>query len=205
MAQNRIKNVVFDIGNVVVRWSPVDIIRLTFPDAKESNALAQSVFHSEIWLDLNKGLTTEQETKQQYQQVLGFSQQDTERLFHYTKQSLILLYQSVELIKRVKQAGYGVYTLTDNVHEIVAYLKDTYDFWDLFDGEIVSADLGVLKPQPEIYHALLEQYQLAANETVFLDDMPHNVAGAKAVGMAAIQFENAEQGVAALKSLGLEF
>ncbi|MDK2595031.1 HAD family hydrolase [Pseudoalteromonas obscura] len=205
MAQNRIKNVVFDIGNVVVRWSPVDIIRLTFPDAKEINALAQSVFHSEIWLDLNKGLTTEQETKQQYQQVLGFSQQDTERLFHYTKQSLILLYQSVELIKRVKQAGYGVYTLTDNVHEIVAYLKDTYDFWDLFDGEIVSADLGVLKPQPEIYHALLEQYQLAANETVFLDDMPHNVAGAKAVGMAAIQFENAEQGVAALKLLGLEF
>ncbi|ESP92567.1 MULTISPECIES: HAD family hydrolase [Pseudoalteromonas] len=205
MAQNRIKNVVFDIGNVVVRWSPIDIVRLTFPDAKEVEALAKLVFHSDIWLDINKGITTEQEAKRRYQEELGFSAQDTERLFHYTKQSLILLYQSVELIQRVKQAGYGVYTLTDNVHEIVAYLKRTYDFWNLFDGEIVSADLGVLKPQPEIYHALLEQFNLAANETVFLDDMPHNVAGAMAVGMEAIQFESAEQGEKELKRLGLIF
>ncbi|MCF6439509.1 HAD family phosphatase [Pseudoalteromonas luteoviolacea] len=205
MAQCQIKNVVFDIGNVVVRWSPAEIIRLTFPDSQSQEQLVQSVFGSNIWLDINKGMLSEYETKQKYQQALGFSAQDTERLFYYIKQTQILLYQATDLILQVKQAGYGVYALTDNVHETVEFLKRTYDFWGLFDGEIVSADLGVLKPQSEIYRALLEQYQLVANETVFLDDMPHNVAGAKAVGMEAIQFESVEQARKALYALGLVF
>ncbi|KZN61931.1 hypothetical protein N473_20530 [Pseudoalteromonas luteoviolacea CPMOR-1] len=205
MSQSQIKNVVFDIGNVIVRWSPQEIINLTFPELDSYEQLAQSVFGSEIWLDINKGIITEHETQCRYQQELGFSTQDTERLFYYIKQTQILLYQSTKLIQRVKQAGYGVYALTDNVHETVEFLKTTYDFWDLFDGAIVSAELGTLKPQPEIYHALMARYGLIAQETVFLDDMPHNVAGAKAVGMAAIQFESAQQGEIALKSLGLEF
>ncbi|KID56953.1 HAD family hydrolase [Pseudoalteromonas luteoviolacea] len=204
MSQSQIKNVVFDIGNVVVRWSPQEIINLTFPELNSCEQLAQSVFGSEIWLDINKGITTEHETQCRYQQEFGFSTQDTERLFYYIKQTQILLYQSTELIQRVKQAGYGVYALTDNVHETVEFLKTTYDFWGLFDGAIVSAELGTLKPQPEIYHALMARYGLIAQETVFLDDMPHNVAGAKAVGMEAIQFESAQQGEFALKSLGLE-
>ncbi|MDK1286251.1 HAD family hydrolase [Pseudoalteromonas umbrosa] len=204
MAHSQIKNVVFDIGNVVVRWSPQEIIKLTFPESDSCEQLAQSVFGSEIWLDINKGITTEHETQCRYQREFNFSAQDTKRLFYYIKHTQILIYKSTELIQRVKQAGYGVYALTDNVHETVEFLKASYDFWDLFDGTIISADLGMLKPQPEIYHALLVQYGLIANETVFLDDMPHNIAGAKAVGMEAIQFQSAQQGESALKSLGLE-
>ncbi|AOT08335.1 HAD family hydrolase [Pseudoalteromonas luteoviolacea] len=203
MIKSQIKNVVFDIGNVVVRWSPQEIIKLTFPELSSCEQLAHSVFGSEIWLDINKGIVTEHETQSRYQREFDFSAQDTERLFYYIKQTQILLYQSTELIQRVKQAGYGVYALTDNVHETVEFLKTTYDFWGLFDGAIVSAELGILKPQPDIYHALMARYGLIAQETVFLDDMPHNVAGAKAVGMEAIQFESVQQGESALKSLGL--
>ncbi|GAL06332.1 HAD superfamily hydrolase [Photobacterium aphoticum] len=121
------------------------------------------------------------------------------------KQTQLLIYGTVDLIERIKAAGYGVYALTDNVHDIVAHLKATYTFWPLFDGATVSAEEGVLKPQPEIYHALLSDYHLAAAETVFIDDMLHNVQGAEAVGMAAIQFVNAAQCEAELKALGLVF
>ncbi|MBQ4809768.1 HAD family phosphatase [Pseudoalteromonas luteoviolacea] len=203
--ETTIKNVVFDIGNVVVRWSPEDIISMTFGKTCPKDGLIEKVFHSDIWLDLNKGLKTEQETKLRYQKELGLSQQDCERLFHYIKHSLIPVYNTEALIKRVKKAGYRVYALTDNVHEIVDYLKETYQFWPLFEGAIVSADLGVLKPQPAIYDALLTQFSLNANETVFIDDMPHNVAGAKAMGIEAIQFEDAGQCEMALNKLGLEF
>ncbi len=96
-----------------------------------------------------------------------------------------------------------VYALTDNVVEIVEYLKNTYQFWTLFDGAAVSAELGLLKPQPEIYQALLSNYGLKASETVFLDDMPYNVEGAKAVGMAAIQFTDAVQCEISLQALGV--
>jgi len=84
-------------------------------------------------------------------------------------------------------------------------LKSEYTFWSLFDGAAVSAELGLLKPQAEIYQALLTQYKLEASETVFIDDMPYNVAGAKAVGIAGVQFENAAQCEGELKALGLSF
>jgi putative hydrolase of the HAD superfamily len=205
MESNTIKNVVFDIGNVVVRWAPLEIVRLTFGNIDSAEEKVKSIFQSDTWLDLNKGIISESEAKLQYQQLLGFSELDCERLFYYVKQTQILIYGSVELIRRVKAAGYCVFALTDNVHEIVSYLKETYAFWNLFEGAAVSAELGLLKPQPEIYQSLLTQYELQASETVFIDDMPYNVEGANTVGMAAIQFENAQQCEADLKSLGLKF
>lgn len=69
----------------------------------------------------------------------------------------------------------------------------------------MSAEVELLKPQPEIYQALLSRYDLNPSETVFLDDMPYNVEGAKQVDMAAIQFENASQCESELKEMGLSF
>ncbi|MCY9802523.1 HAD family phosphatase [Vibrio scophthalmi] len=205
MASHKIHNVVFDIGNVVVRWAPLEIARLTFGDIDGLEEQARAIFQSETWLELNKGLISESEAKSQYQQSLGLSELECERLFYYVKQTQILIYGSVDLIKRIKSAGYRVYALTDNVHEIVSHLKSTYTFWPLFDGAIVSAEVALLKPQPEIYQALLAQFALEASKTVFIDDMPYNVAGAEALGMAGIQFENSSQCEQALKALGLSF
>ncbi|CAM2894274.1 HAD family hydrolase [Vibrio diazotrophicus] len=204
MSSVEIKNVVFDIGNVVVRWSPLEIIRLTFGDNNAVEEKAKSIFQSETWLRLNKGQITENDAKAQYKEALGLTELECERLFYYVKQTQILIHGSVDLIKRCKSAGLNVLALTDNVHEIVSHLKNTYTFWDLFDGAIVSADVGLLKPQPEIYQTLLSQYELKASQTVFIDDMPYNVKGAESVGIAAIQFENVSQCEQALRSLGVQ-
>ena len=209
MGSRDIKNVVFDIGNVVVRWAPVEITRLTFGDTFSDTAAlearAKSIFQSEIWQNLNKGFISEGEAKSQYQQSLGLSALECERLLYYVKQTQLLIYGSVDLIKRVKAAGYRVFALTDNVHEIVAHLQSTYTFWDLFEGATISAEVGLLKPQPEIYQILLTQFMLEASETVFIDDMPYNVAGAESAGIAGIGFENSCQCEQELKALGLSF
>ena len=102
MSSERIKNIVFDIGNVVVRWSPEEIIRLTFGDCASAEEKAKSVFQSDIWLNLNKGLLSENDAKTQYRDVLGFTELECERLFNYVKQTQILIYGSVELIRRCK-------------------------------------------------------------------------------------------------------
>ncbi|WP_068716889.1 HAD family hydrolase [Vibrio tritonius] len=205
MASSSFKNVVFDIGNVLVRWNPVEITRLTFDDSYDIESLAESIFRSEIWYNLNKGLISENEAKLQHQILFGLSEVECERLFYYVRQTQILIYGSVDLVKRVKKAGYRVFALTDNVHEIVAHLKSTYTFWELFEGTVVSADVCILKPQAEIYQHLLNQFEIKAEETIFLDDMPHNVKGAQDVGITAIEFKNAAQGEQALKALGLDF
>ncbi|MFM2481730.1 HAD family hydrolase [Celerinatantimonas sp. YJH-8] len=200
-----IKNVIFDIGNVMVRWSPEEIARLTFPEHPDPLMLRQDLFRTDFWRALNLGETTEEEVKQLYQERSHLKAEDAERLFYYVRESLIPLYGSKALLQQIKDAGYGVYALTDNVHEIVAYLKNKYDFWPLFNGAIVSAEVGYMKPSQEIYHELFNQYQLEPSECIFLDDMPHNVAGAEAVGMKAIQFYSAEQAERALRTYGLTF
>ncbi|WP_318511450.1 HAD family hydrolase [Photobacterium leiognathi] len=203
MVQPKVRNIVFDVGNVIVRWEPLEIIRLTFVDSEDHEQLAKAIFQSQTWVSLNKGLISETEAKTQYQQTLGLSEWECEQLFYYVKQTQRLIVGSIELIQHIKSAGYSVYALTDNVHEIVSYLKSTYSFWPLFDGAIVSADVGMLKPQPEIYHSLLNKFELIASETVFIDDMLYNVEGAKSIGMHAIQFENIDQCEKDLISLGL--
>lgn len=174
----QIKNVIFDVGNVLVRWSPVEIVRLTFGGSVESEKMAQMLFSSQIWKDLNKGTISEREAKQRYQREHQVTTEEMDRFFYYVKHTQILLYGSIELLKRVKRAGYGVYALTDNINEIVEHLRTTYEFWPLFDGAIISSEVQLLKPQAEIYQTLLSKYQLNPEETVFLDDMPYNVEGA---------------------------
>ena len=90
---------------------------------KDHQQLAKATFQSQTWIDLNKGLISETEAKTQYQQILGFSEQECEELFYYVKQTQRLIVGSIALIQRIKSAGYGVDALTDNVYEIVAYLN----------------------------------------------------------------------------------
>ncbi|MDC0612735.1 HAD family phosphatase, partial [Vibrio sp.] len=164
---------------------------------------AKQVFQSEIWLKLNQGIISEQEAKLQYQLKLSLSPDDTETLFYYVKATQILLHGSMELLLKLKQAGYKLYALTDNVTEIIDYLKKTYDFWSLFEGSIISANEGVLKPDPTIYKSVLNRFDLRAEESVFLDDMAANVKGAEAVGIQAIQFYSARQCEQELANLGI--
>jgi putative hydrolase of the HAD superfamily len=200
-----IKNVVFDVGNVIVRWSPKEIVELSFGKSTASDELSNTIFRNDIWKRLNKGLLSEDEAASEYCQSLGWSQRECERFFYYVKATQLLIFGTVELINRIKRAGYKVYALTDNVHEIVSYLKATYNFWPLFDGATVSAEVGLLKPDLDIYKSLLSQNNLEASETVFIDDMDYNVKGAESSGIFGIEFKNVDQCAAELKKLGVKF
>ncbi|CAG9001476.1 MAG: Alpha-D-glucose 1-phosphate phosphatase YihX [Candidatus Celerinatantimonas neptuna] len=205
MSSCQIRNVVFDIGNVMVRWSPIEIIRLTFGDSSNHKALAESIFHSELWRGLNRGEYTEQEVKAQLQHLLDLPKEITESLFYYIRRTLILLFGSTELLKKLIDAGYTTYALTDNVIEIVDYLKKQYDFWDCFSGIIVSAEVGCLKPDAEIFNHLINQYQVDPQESVFIDDLSKNIEGSRRLGFSGIQFSDAVQCEQELKKLGLKF
>lgn len=205
MQSNRIKNVVFDVGNVLVRWNPMEIVRLTFGDSDEVEELATSIFQNKLWLSLNKGEMSERTAIEQFQNHFNFNEEVAEQLFYYVKNTQILLFGTSQLLNNVKTAGYKVYALTDNVTEIVDYLKEKYDFWHLFDGTIVSAEVGCLKPHSEIFSHLLNQYEIQAFESVFIDDVIQNIEGAQQLGFSTVHFKNSLQCEKELMSLGLVF
>jgi putative hydrolase of the HAD superfamily len=198
-----IRNIVFDIGNVVVRWDPQLISTRTFGEAEATAELVQSIFKHPLWYQLNRGEVTEAEAKRAYCDGLGREPAQLDQLFLNIKASMDLIPGTVELMERLVKVGYRVFALSDNVRETVLYLRQRYDFWQHFEGVVISAELGWLKPDPRIYGHLLQSFDLVPEETVFLDDVLRNVEGARAVKMHAIQFVDAERAEAELVALGV--
>lgn len=198
-----IRNIIFDVGNVLVVWDPEAIERAALGEV----AIRQAGYISPIrghpiWLRLNRGELTFDEAKARYVEE-GWEAHTIDRLFHELLALQHLKDETVALMSELDAAGYRLFAITDNVHEIVAHLKEVYEFWSYFETAAVSAEIGVLKPDPAIYRWLLDTAALDPSECVFFDDVPDNAAGAEAVGMQGRVFTDAAQARKDLRALGV--
>jgi putative hydrolase of the HAD superfamily len=203
-----IKNVIFDVGNVFVQWSPSEIMERCFDLRKGSDEnlqRAEFLFRNPLWKSLNRGELTQREAEQAYQVQFGLSAEQTKTLFFHIMDHQELIDGTEEIAHRLRKAGYRVFALTDNVSEIVAYLKKRHQFWTVFEGAVISAEIGILKPDPAIFRHATEKFNLLAEETVFFDDVQANVDGASSIGMNARLFTTASRCVEDLQALGLSF
>ena len=182
-----IRTIVFDMGNVLLRFDPPYFIRRA--GAEEDRALLlREVYQSLEWARMDRGSMTEAEA------AAAMCARLPERL-HSTVHALvdawdrpILPVEGMEqLVSELKAAGYGIYLLSN------ASLRQ-HEYWprvpgsSLFDGTLISADVGLVKPQPEIYRLLCETFALKAEECVFIDDAINNAEGAFLCGMHPVVF-----------------
>ena len=201
-----IRNIVFDIGNVFVRWDPLAIVEAAFGiSGDDALARRQAIFaDNDIWRALNRGEYTQDGARDAYVEAGLFTQDEAHGFFAAVYDSFHLLEDTPPLLERLVAADYRTFALTDNVIEVVAHLSQTHDWWAHFEGVTNSAEVGVLKPDPAMYAHVLETNGLAPHETVFFDDMPRNVDGAKAAGMHACLFTDAAQAERDLATLGVQ-
>lgn len=200
-----VKNIVFDIGNVLLKWRPVDIVIKNFPSVLDPSVLAHKIFDSYIWKDLNLGKITEEDAvKLYYNNLEAVSVQQLTNLMTTVKESLTPVEGSIELLNDIQNLAIPLYSVTDNVKEIMSFIRQKYSFLNSFIDIIVSAEIGVLKPSQTIYMYLINKYQLVPEETVFIDDLHQNVLGAKSVGMRGIHFTSASDCRVKLKQLGIQ-
>ena len=100
--------------------------------------------------------------------------------------------KAIKLVRQCKKLGHKVYLLSNMDSELIDLLRAKYpEIFELFDGVIISADLGHMKPHKEIYEHLLSHYHMDPSRTYFIDDEQENIAGAQRVGMQGIHFDNA--------------
>lgn len=199
-----IKNVVFDIGNVLVRWSPEEIVHRTFGDTADIAFWVRSIFLHPVWTALNLGEMTESEAIDLYHTYLDIPRKTLTLLFYHIKETQTLIPGTQELLHRLRLAGYRTFALTDNIHEIMQHLRQRYSFWNDFQGVVVSAELHIKKPDLQIFNYLLKTYQLDPAKTVFTDDLALNIHGAQQAGLHGIQFHNADQLECSLRGLGVQ-
>lgn len=201
-----IKNIIFDIGNVMVRWSPIHIIQMTFPQlhAVEQERLREQIFKSDLWMQLNLGQISEHDAKAQFLNACEhLNSTNINTLFDHIKSSQDLLPGMLELLETLHLKGYRLFALTDNIKEIIQYLQIRYDFWKYFLHVTVSAEIGLVKPNKEIFEYAMRTNHLQYHETLFIDDHLPNITTAKALGLQTILFTDQQNCIQALEHLSV--
>jgi HAD superfamily hydrolase (TIGR01509 family) len=197
-----IEAIVWDVGNVLVRWDVRALYRKIFDDPDEMERFLAEVWTPEHNLRCDAG--------EPYADVIAevvAEHPEHEAAIRAAWDRWIETIPgpvegSLELLAELRDAGYRQYGLTNFSAETLPLIGH-YPHFELLDDVVASGHVGVTKPEPEIYRIVLERAGVVADAAVFLDDSPTNVAGARAVGMHAIEFTDVPSARRALASLGV--
>lgn len=188
----KFKNVVFDLGGVLVEFDPRRYLNRRFSNKKTESYLYQVIFASEEWRQLDAGILEPEVARAAW---LARGKKDGRRFEVQTvldewQDHLVTRPQTVSLLRRLKAQGCRLYYLSNVSRETFSMLAQR-SFMRLFDGGIVSCETRLLKPDEGIYRCLLDRYGLKAEETVFFDDTRQNVEAARAMGFTGLHFHSA--------------
>lgn len=178
-------SIVFDLGNVLVRFRPdQDLAGLYAPEA--AAFLLDAVFRSPEWVALDRGtLTDAQATVKLCARHPG--REDLIRDAMRRRQELLTpIPESVGLLEPLARRGHRLFYLSNYHASLFVVARRDFGFLDLFEGGLISSHVGMLKPEPAIYRLLLEQWKLGPDRTLFIDDSPENVEGARCCGIHAV-------------------
>ena len=200
-----IKAIIFDYGNVLLEWNPRHVYRHYFPGDNEG---MEQFFHEVDFMGWNaqqdRGRTFKEGVADLSSQFPHHAHLIQAYHDHWKESIGNALTDTVEILKELKQAGYSLYGLTNWSAETFPYARAKYAFFDLFDDMVISGIVGHVKPEPEIYHILLEKIGRPAQECLFIDDSLPNVKQAEKLGIKGIHFQSAEQLRSELKQLNIK-
>ncbi len=199
-----IKNIVFDIGNVLMEFNPIEYLKGLGYSKEEAKDLIECIFSSEEWILLDRGSLEEEKAIEIFCSRAPKLQEEIKRVMNSWVDMLLPMEETIELLKELKNNGYNIYLLSNYHRKAFKITKDRNQFFDLVDGYVISYERHFIKPQREIYIELLDKYSLKAQETVFIDDVEANILGAEEVGIKGILFENMVELIRNLKELNIK-
>jgi putative hydrolase of the HAD superfamily len=187
-----VRNVVMDLGGVMLEWNPDHLLTRFEPDPVLRGRLRASIFGHD-WHLFDRGRVTEVELLARLELCTGQTRELLVEIVEAVRDSLREKPETVALVRAFQQRGFDIYCLSNMPGPIYEHLRRRHAFWDVFRGIVVSGEIQLMKPEPEIYLHLLERFGLQPAESVFIDDLQANVDAAKGVGLHAIRFQNAIQ------------
>jgi putative hydrolase of the HAD superfamily len=195
-------DVVFDLGGVVVTWEPEAIAASVFDDPREKALVLARVFADPDWVELDRGSLSADDAIVRAAARTGIPAARLRPLFGAIPRSLVPIGATVALVNDLREAGHRLLVLSNLHRASLAHLETAYDLFSLFDGRVVSCEVGSCKPEAAIYRRLLEQFALDPANSVFIDDSQPNLDAAAEHGMRTHRFTDAQSCRAELQALG---
>lgn len=184
-----IKNIIFDMGGVLLYYSPKFIGSCVFPNDEEASKISTIATESIQWHQLDQGIISQEEATKQ---ICENNPQYSEKLKKYMddwQNWMFPITGMYELILLLKQKGYTLHVLSNASLKFFDYTK-LYGIFSLFDTINVSCEMKAIKPNHNIYQLMLNRNNLNANESLFIDDREENVLAAKELGLYGHVFKN---------------
>lgn len=187
--------VIFDVGGVLIDWNPRHLYRKLF-GADSDGAMER--FLAEV-------CTPEWNLRQDAGRP--FAEAVAELTVRFPDRAdLIAAYdarweemvpgahdETIDIVRELKAQGTPLYCLTNFSREKFPLIRRRFDVFDLFDGIVVSAEIGMVKPDPAVYRYLVERFGLEAPSCLFVDDVEANVGAASSIGMQAVRYLSGRQ------------
>lgn len=203
--QTKIKNVVFDLGNVLIGYYPKEFISENVLESDREH-FYNTVFGSEYWNNMDLGSVTFDNASEYFTNLNPKYGKLIKYIFDTSCLCCLdVLKENVEAMLKVKKAGYNVYYLSNMNDKTFEALKDKYSFFNEFHGGVVSAYYKVIKPDYKIYTVFLEKYSLTPSECLFIDDSIKNVYAARELKMNSVCLEGRGSILSLLEQFNIKY
>lgn len=197
-----IKTVIFDLGGVYFTDGTKRAISIISERFNKDKDLVSEVFKGEIGTKYRKSEISHEEFWDLTKQTLGIKAK-TEDLAEIWLSGYVPIEGTVQTVKQLKENGYELLFLSDNVQERIDYLTARYDFLDYFKDGVFSHLVGTRKPDIKMYQYALDKTNSKPEECVYIDDREDLLLPAQKLGMNTIHFKNAEYLNSKLIELGV--
>ena len=190
-----INTIIFDLGNVLVNWSPLHVFDENYFESLEKR---DYFFQHICTMDWNEkqdeGRSIVEATKELIEQYPDWEQPIRDYYGRWTEMLQGPIYETVEIFRQLKESNkYKIYALTNWPTVLFDIALVRYNFLHWFDGRVVSGEEKTRKPFPEFYQRLLERYNVDPSEALFIDDSLRNVKAAEGLGIKSLHFQSSAQ------------
>ncbi len=180
-----IHNLIFDLGNVLLHYRWKDLLRDLGAAEEDLDRIGKEMFEDPrmLWHEFDLGTYTTEELIAEFAEEFPQDAAIIADFIRHGEYMHVPRVQTWRLVHQLKAMGYRIYLLSNYPEELFRKHTEYADFMSDLDGMAVSYQMHESKPQPQIYHWLLEQYHLKASECIFFDDRDENILGAENCGI----------------------
>ncbi len=178
------KNIVFDLGRVVFAQDP----KKSSEHFKQFFSYVSLTPMPQFWTDYDLGISSFDDVAAALAEYRGVEVEYAAMMIRDAIARQETIAPTGALIADLKAAGYKLYVLSNMSREFIDFLREQ-PVYRHFDGDVVSCEVGMAKPEPEIYDLLLERFALEPTQTLFIDDRKENVEAAAEKGIHTLHFD----------------
>jgi putative hydrolase of the HAD superfamily len=198
-----IKNIVFDIGNVLANFRWKEFMQDKGFDEAMIQRIARASVMNPAWDEFDRGEWSEERTMAAFVAADPGIEAELHQAYDNIREMVTPRDFAIPWIRDLKKRGFHVYCLSNFSKKAYDECRHALGFLEELDGGILSYRELIVKPNPAIYQLLLDRYDLKADECIFFDDMERNVKGAKGCGYHSFVFTTQEQAEADIASLAV--